>query len=141
MNKTAEEGATLLQTLIDWLTFPGDYLISTLASMELGVYLGFVPADVDGVVSIAISVILTPIILFLLVYPFKNFVDVILHCMRHELNKDRIKCKTGFVVLAIFIIALVVEQFPVNPWIQDASVILFITSWIGWFGIGRWWVK
>ncbi|MDG2395931.1 hypothetical protein [Candidatus Thioglobus sp.] len=131
----------LMHTLLDWASFPGDYVISTLAGMDIGAYLGFVEADVDGWFSIAISVVLTPLIIFLIIYPFKNFIDVILHCMRHELRQDRIKCKTGFMVLALFLIALVVKQYPIVPWIQDVSFGLFIASWIGWFGIGRWWVR
>jgi hypothetical protein len=141
MSQIPETNQSLWQTLIDWLTFPGDYVISTLAGMDIGAYLGFVEADVDGVLSIAISVVLTPIILFLLVYPFKNFVDVIVHCHNHELKKDRIKCKTGFVVLAFFMAALVVKQYPIEPWIQDSVFAVFVATWFGWFGVGRWWIK
>ncbi|MBC8494311.1 MAG: hypothetical protein ISR74_05995 [Candidatus Thioglobus sp.] len=140
MSKTTDQ-TTLLQTLIDWATFPGDYIISTLASMDIGAYFGFVEADVDGALSIVISVVLTPVILFLLIYPFKNFVDVVLHCARHEQRKDRIKCKSGFVVLALFLTALAVKQYPIEPWIQDTTFVLFAASWIIWFGIGRWWAK
>jgi hypothetical protein len=131
----------LMQTLNEWASFPGDYVISTLAGMDIGAYLGFVEADIDGVLSIAISVVLTPLIVFLLIYPFKNLIDVILHCLRHELRQDRIKCKTGFVVLALFLTALAVKQYPIESWIQDASFGLFIASWITWFGIGRWWLR
>ncbi|MCH9645561.1 MAG: hypothetical protein K0U08_02825 [Proteobacteria bacterium] len=128
----------LMHTLLEWVSFPGDYVISTLAGMDIGAYLGFVEADVDGVFSIAISVILTPLIIFLLIYPFKNLVDVILHCMRHELKKDRVKCKTGFVVLVLFLIALIVKQYPIEPWIQDGAFGIFVVSWIIWFAQGRW---
>ncbi len=103
-----------------------------------GAYLGFVQSDVDGMFSIAISVVLTPIILFLLVYPFKNFIDVILHCHRHELKKDRIKCKTGFLVLALFLSALAIKQYPIESWIQDGVFALFIIAWLVWFSQGRW---
>jgi hypothetical protein len=141
MSQIPETNQSLWQTLIDWSTFPGDYVISTLAGMDIGAYLGFVEADVDGVLSIVISVVLTPVILFLLVYPFKNFVDVIVHCHSHELKKDRIKCKIGFVVLAFFIAALVVKQYSIEPWIQDSIFAVFVATWFGWFGIGRWWTK
>jgi len=63
---------------------------------------------------------------------------VILHCMRHELKKDRIKCKTGFVVLVLFLIALIVKQYPIEPWIQDGAFGIFVVSWIIWFAQGRW---
>ncbi len=129
---------TLLQTIIEWVSFPGDYIISTLAGMDIGAYFGFVEADVDGLISIALSVILTPVIIFLLIYPFKNLVDVVLHCARHELRKDRIKCKTGFVVLALFLSALVVKQYSIEPWIQDGIFVLFIAAWLLWFAQGRW---
>ncbi len=129
---------TLLQTIIEWVSFPGDYIISTLAGMDIGAYFGFVEADVDGLISIALSVILTPVIIFLLIYPFKNLVDVVLHCARHELRKDRIKCKTGFVVLALFLSALVVKQYSIEPWIQDGIFALFVAAWLLWFAQGRW---
>ena len=129
---------SLFQTVIEWASFPGDWIISTLASMDIGAYLGFVESDVDGVLSIAISVVLTPLIIFLLIYPFKNLVDVILHCMRHELKKDRIKCKTGFVVLVLFLSALVVKQYPIDPWIQNGLFAAFIASWLLWVSQGRW---
>ncbi|WP_428087162.1 hypothetical protein [Candidatus Thioglobus sp.] len=129
---------SLLQTTIDWAMFPGDYIVSTLAGTDIGAYLGFVEADVDGALSIVISVILMPIIIFLLIYPFKNFVDVVLHCMRHELRRDRIKCKTGFLVLALFLSALIVKQYPIEPWIQDGLFALFAASWLWWFAQGRW---
>ena len=45
---------SLFQTAIEWASFPGDWIISTLASMDIGAYLGFVESDVDGVLSIAI---------------------------------------------------------------------------------------
>ncbi len=127
-----------MQTIIEWVSFPGDYIISTLAGMDIGAYFGFVEADVDGLISIALSVILTPVIIFLLIYPFKNLVDVVLHCARHELRKDRIKCKTGFVVLALFLSALVVKQYSIEPWIQDGIFVLFIAAWLLWFAQGRW---
>lgn len=129
---------TSLQTIIEWVSFPGDYIISTLAGMDIGAYFGFVEADVDGLISIALSVILTPVIIFLLIYPFKNLVDVVLHCARHELRKDRIKCKTGFVVLALFLSALVVKQYSIEPWIQDGIFALFVAAWLLWFAQGRW---
>ena len=129
---------SLLQTTIDWATLPGDWIISTIAGMDIGAYLGFVEADVDGVLSISLSVILTPVIVFLLIYPFKNFVDTILHSMRHELKKDRIKCKTGFVVLFLFLSALAVKQYPIEPWIQDGIFAIFVISWVVWFAQGRW---
>jgi hypothetical protein len=129
---------SLFQTAIEWASFPGDWIISTLASMDIGAYLGFVESDVDGVLSIAISVVLTPLIIFLLIYPFKNLVDVILHCMRHELKKDRIKCKTGFVVLVLFLSALAVKQYPIDPWIQNGLFVAFIASWLLWVSQGRW---
>ena len=129
---------SLFQTAIEWASFPGDWIISTLASMDIGAYLGFVESDVDGVLSIAISVVLTPLIIFLLIYPFKNLVDVILHCMRHELKKDRIKCKTGFVVLVLFLSALAVKQYPIDPWIQNGLFAVFIASWLLWVSQGRW---
>ncbi len=129
---------SLFQTAIEWASFPGDWIISTLAGMDIGAYLGFVEADVDGVISIAISVILTPLIIFLLIYPFKNLVDVILHCMRHELKKDRIKCKTGFGVLLLFLLALAVKQYPIEPWIQNGLFAAFIASWLLWVSQGRW---
>ena len=47
----------LFQTVIEWISFPGDWVISTLANMNIGAYLGFVESDVDGVLSIAISVV------------------------------------------------------------------------------------
>ncbi|SMN15566.1 hypothetical protein CRYPA_1613 [uncultured Candidatus Thioglobus sp.] len=106
--------------------------------MDIGAYLGFVEADVDGFISIALSVILTPIIIFLLIYPFKNLVDVVLHCARHELRKHRIKCKTGFAVLVLFLAALVVKQYSVDSWIQDSVFGLFIAAWLLWFAQGRW---
>lgn len=134
-NQTNEQ---LWHIALDWATFPGDWIISTLANMDIGVYLGFVEADVDGALSIALSVVLTPMIIFLLIYPFKNLVDVILHCRRHELKKDRIKCKTGFLVLALFLLALVVKQYPIEPWIQDSAFGVFVISWIVWFSQGRW---
>ena len=124
--------------VIELMTLPGDWIISTLADTDIGAYLGFVQSDVDGMLSISISVILTPVILFLLVYPFKNFIDVILHCHRHELKKDRIKCKTGFVVLALFLSALAIKQYPIEPWIQDGVFALFIIVWLVWFSQGRW---
>jgi hypothetical protein len=129
---------SLFQTAIEWASFPGDWIISTLAGMDIGAYLGFVESDVDGVISIAISVILTPLIIFLLIYPFKNLVDVILHCMRHEQKKDRIKCKTGFVVLVLFLSALAVKQYPIDPWIQNGLFAAFIASWLLWVSQGRW---
>ena len=128
----------LLQTVIEWISFPGDWIISTLANMDIGAYLGFVESDVDGVLSIAISVVLTPLIIFLLIYPFKNLVDVILHCMKHELKKDRIKCKTGFIVLVLFLAALAVKQYPIDPWIQNGLFAAFIASWLLWVSQGRW---
>jgi hypothetical protein len=135
------EQNNILPTLIDWLTFSGNYVISTLANTDLGAYLGFVQADVGGVFAIVISIVLTPIIIFLLIYPFKNFVDVILHCARHTKKQNRIKCKTGFVVLIIFLIALIVKQYPIEALIQNGVFSLFVIAWIIWFGIGRWWVK
>ena len=136
--KETQENNQILELITQWATLPGDWFISTLAGMDIGAYLGFVEADVDGVLSIAISVVLTPLIIFLLIYPFKNLVDVILHCMRHELKKDRIKCKTGFVVLVLFLIALIVKQYPIEPWIQDGAFGIFVVSWIIWFAQGRW---
>jgi len=125
-------------SVIELMTLPGDWIISTFADTDIGAYLGFVQSDVDGMLSIAISVVLTPVILFLLVYPFKNFVDVILHCHRHELKKDRVKCKTGFVVLTLFLSALAIKQYPIEPWIQDGVFALFIIVWLVWFSQGRW---
>jgi uncharacterized membrane protein len=141
MNKITEQNNTVLQTLIDWLTFSGDYVVATFANTSLGAYLGFVEADVGGVFSIAISIVLTPIIIFLLIYPFKNFIDVILHCVKHKKRQDRIKCRTGFVVLIIFLIALIVKQYPIEPWVQNSTFALFAIFWVIWFGIGRWWIK
>jgi len=129
---------SLLQAAIEWVSFPGDYIISTLAGMDIGIYLGFVEADVDEFLSIALSVVLTPIIVFLLAYPFKNFVDVVLHCMKHELKKDRIKCKTGFVVLVLFLLSLTLKQYSVDHWIQDGSFVIFAAVWLLWFAQGRW---
>ena len=129
---------SFLSTLIEWASFPGNWVVSTLANMDIGVYLGFVEADVDGWFSIAISAVLTPLIIFLLIYPFKNLVDVILHCVRHEQKKDRIKCKTGFLVLVLFLLALVVKQYPIEPWIQDSAFGIFVISWLVWFSQGRW---
>ena len=137
-HSTEQTNEQLLQIFIEWASFPGDWVISTLANMDIGAYLGFVESDVDGVLSIAISVVLTPLIIFLLIYPFKNLVDVILHCMRHELKKDRIKCKTGFVVLALFLAALAVKQYPIDPWIQNGLFTAFIASWLLWVSQGRW---
>ena len=125
-------------SVIELMTLPGDWIISTLADTDIGAYLGFVQSDVDSMLSISISVVLTPVILFLLVYPFKNFVDVILHCHRHELKKDRIKCKTGFLVLVLFLSALAIKQYPVESWIQDGVFALFIIVWLVWFSQGRW---
>ena len=136
--KETQENNQILELITQWATLPGDWVISTLAGMDIGAYLGFVEADVDGVLSIAMSVVLTPLIIFLLIYPFKNLVDVILHCMKHELKKDRIKCKTGFVVLVLFLIALIVKQYPIEPWIQDGAFGIFVVSWIIWFAQGRW---
>ncbi len=138
LSASTQADNSLLQTALDWATLPGDYVISTLASMDIGAYLGFVESDVDGVFSIVISIVLTPIIIFLLIYPFKNLVDVILHCMRHELKKDRIKCKTGFVVLVFFLLAIAVKQYPVEPWIQEGVFAVFVASWLLWFAQGRW---
>ncbi len=125
-------------SVIELMTLPGDWIISTLSDTDIGAYLGFVQSDVDGMLSIAISVVLTPVILFLLVYPFKNFVDVILHCHRHELKKDRIKCKTGFLVLVLFLSALAIKQYPIDSLIQDGIFALFIITWLVWFSQGRW---
>ena len=127
-----------LSTLIEWASFPGNWIVSTLANMDIGVYLGFSEADVGGVLSIAMSVVLTPLIIFLLIYPFKNLIDVILHCARHEQKKDRIKCKTGFLVLVLFLLALIVKQYPIEPWIQDSAFVIFVISWLVWFSQGRW---
>ena len=127
-----------IETLIGLLMYPGNWIVVTLTNTRIGTYLGFIESDVDGTLSIVISVVLTPLIIFLLIYPFKNLIDTILHCMKHELRKDRIKCKTGFVVLILFLLTLVVKQYPVEPWIQDASFALFIASWIIWFAQGRW---
>ena len=136
--KEIQENNQILELIMQWATLPGDWIISTLAGMDIGAYLGFVEADIDGVLSIAISVVLTPLIIFLLIYPFKNLVDVILHCKRHELKKDRVKCKTGFLVLVLFLLALVVKQYPIEPWIQDGAFGMFVVSWIVWFSQGRW---
>jgi hypothetical protein len=127
-----------LASLIDWASLPGDWLISTLAGTDIGAYFGFVATDIDGILSIILSMILTPIILFLAIYPFKNLLDTILHCWRHKLRKDRIKCKIGFVVLALFLVALTVKQYPIEPMIQDGLFTIFVLSWIIWFAQGRW---
>ena len=136
--KEIQENNQIWELVIEWASLPGDWIISTLADTDIGAYLGFVQSDVDGMFSLAISVILTPVILFLLVYPFKNLIDVILHCHRHELKKDRIKCKTGFLVLALFLSALAIKQYPIEPWIQDGVFALFIIAWLVWFSQGRW---
>ena len=136
--KEIQENNQILELIMQWATLPGDWIILMLSGMDIGAYLGFVEADVDGVLSIAISVVLTPLIIFLLIYPFKNLVDVILHCKRHELKKDRVKCKTGFLVLVLFLLALVVKQYPIEPWIQDGAFGMFVVSWIVWFSQGRW---
>jgi hypothetical protein len=127
-----------IETLIELAMYPGDWVVATLANTGAGNYLGFFESDVGGTFSVAISIILTPLIIFLLIYPFKNLIDTILHCMRHELRKDRIKCKTGFVVLILFLLTLVVKQYPIEPWIQDGVFVLFIITWLVWFSQGRW---
>jgi len=127
-----------IETLIELAMYPGDWVVATLANTGTGNYLGFFESDVGGTFSVAISIILTPLIIFLLIYPFKNLIDTILHCMRHELRKDRIKCKTGFVVLILFLLTLVVKQYPIEPWIQDGVFVLFIITWLVWFSQGRW---
>ena len=38
---------SLIQTAIEWASFPGDWIISTLAGMDIGAYLGFVEADIE----------------------------------------------------------------------------------------------
>ncbi len=126
------------ETIVSWLLLPGNWVTAQLADSDIGAYFGLVRADVDGIFAIALSVVLTPVILFLLVYPVKNFVDVVLHCYRHELKKDRIKCKTGFVVLAVFLAALAVKQYPIESWIQDGVFAVFILTWLIWFAQGRW---
>ena len=63
-----------IETLIELAMYPGDWVVATLANTGTGNYLGFFESDVGGTFSVAISIILTPLIIFLLIYPFKNLV-------------------------------------------------------------------
>ena len=121
--------------------YPGEWLVGQLIQTDLGQYIGFSEADYDGAFSIIASIIISSSIIALAIYPIKAFIDTIIQCRSHELKKDRTKCKTGYVVLVLFLLLFVGEHYKLEQWLQELNLWVFAITWVLWFTQGKYWNK
>ncbi len=121
--------------------YPGEWLVGQLIQTDLGQYIGFSEADYDGAFSIIASIIISTSIIALAIYPIKAFIDTIIQCSSHELKKDRTKCKTGYVVLVLFLLLFVGEHYKLEQWLQELNLWVFAITWVLWFTQGKYWNK
>ena len=117
--------------------YPGEWLVGQLIQTDLGQYIGFSEADYDGTFSIIASIIISSSIIALAIYPIKAFIDTIIQCRSHELKKDRTKCKTGYVVLVLFLLLFVGEHYKLEQWLQELNLWVFAITWVLWFTQGK----